>query len=36
MIKTVKMCWAGHVAYMGKIRNSYKILVIKHDGKRTL
>jgi len=24
---------AGHVAHMGEIRNSYKILVRKHEGK---
>jgi hypothetical protein len=26
----------GHAAYMGEIRNAYKILVRKPEGKRTL
>jgi len=28
------MRWTGHVACMGKIRNAYKILVGKPEGKR--
>jgi hypothetical protein len=28
------MSWAGHVARMGDIRNSYSILVGKPEGKR--
>jgi len=28
------MRWAGHVARMGEIRNAYKILVGKPEGKR--
>jgi hypothetical protein len=35
MIKT-KMRWLGNVAYMGEIRNAYKILVAKPEEKRPL
>jgi hypothetical protein len=28
--------WAGHVAHLGEVRNAYKILVIKPEGKRPL
>jgi hypothetical protein len=28
--------WARHVAHMGDMRNSYRILVIKPEGKRLL
>jgi len=28
------MRWVGHVACMGEVRNSYKILVRKSEGKR--
>jgi len=28
--------WAGHVAYMQEMRNAYKILVKKHEGKSSL
>jgi hypothetical protein len=28
------MRWAGHVTCMGEMRNAYKILVIKPEGKR--
>jgi hypothetical protein len=35
-IKVRKMTWEGHVASMGKMRNLYKILVIKPEGKRLL
>jgi len=28
------MRWAGHVARMGEIRNAYKMLVGKPEGKR--
>jgi hypothetical protein len=34
MIKLRKMSWAGHVACMGVMRNAYKILVEKPEGKR--
>jgi hypothetical protein len=30
------MRWTGHVAYMGNIRNTYKILVGNPEGKRPL
>jgi len=30
------MRWAGHVTRMGEIRNSYKILIEKPEGKRPL
>jgi len=28
------MRWAGHVAHMGEVRNAYKILVGKAEGKK--
>jgi hypothetical protein len=31
-----RMRWAGDVARMGEIRNVYKIMVGKHEGKRQL
>jgi hypothetical protein len=33
-IKSRRMKWAGHVALMGEMRNAYKILVRKPEGKR--
>jgi len=30
------MRWAGHVASVRKMRNAYKILVVKPKGKRPL
>jgi hypothetical protein len=30
------MRWVGHVAYMGEMRNAYKILVRKPEWKRPL
>jgi hypothetical protein len=30
------MRWAGYIAHMGEIKNAYKILVEKPDGKRPL
>jgi hypothetical protein len=36
MTKSRKVRWAGHVARMGKNRNSYRILVEKPEGKRPL
>jgi hypothetical protein len=30
------MVWVSHVAYMGEMRNAYKILVGKLEGKRPL
>jgi hypothetical protein len=35
LIKSRRMRWAGHVAYMTEIRNAYKILVGKPEGKTT-
>jgi hypothetical protein len=35
-IKSRKMNWAGHVAWLGEIRNAYKILVGKPEGRRPL
>jgi hypothetical protein len=36
MIKSRRMRWVDHVAGMGKMRNAYKILVRKPEGKRPL
>jgi hypothetical protein len=36
MMNSRKMRWAGHVARMGKMRNSYNIFVGKPEGKRPL
>jgi hypothetical protein len=36
VIKSRIMKWAGHVAHMGEMRNAYKILVRKPEGKRPL
>jgi hypothetical protein len=36
MIKTMRVQWAGHVARMGDKRNTYRILVRKLKGKRSL
>jgi hypothetical protein len=36
VIKSRKMRWAGHVAHMGELRNAYRILFRKLDGKRPL
>jgi hypothetical protein len=36
MIKSRRMRWAGHVARMGEMRNVYRILVGKPEGKRPL
>jgi hypothetical protein len=34
MINSRRMIWAGHIARMGDVRNAYKILVGKPEGKR--
>jgi len=34
VIKSRRMRWAGHVACMEEMRNTYKILVRKPEGKR--
>jgi len=36
VIKSKRMRWVGHVACMGEMRNAYKILVGKPEGKRSL
>jgi hypothetical protein len=36
IIKSRRMRWVGHVARMGKKRNSYRLLVGKPEGKRPL
>jgi hypothetical protein len=36
MIKSRRMKWVGHVAWMGKERNAYRLLVGKLEGKRPL
>jgi hypothetical protein len=36
VVKSKMMRWAGHVACMGGMKNSYKILVGKYEGKRPL
>jgi hypothetical protein len=36
MIKSRRMRWAGHVVRMGEMRNAYRILVGKPEGKRPL
>jgi len=33
-IKTRKMSWAGHVVRIGVMRNAYRVLVRKPEGKR--
>ena len=36
VIKSRRMRWAGHVAYMGEERGAYRVLVGKPEGKRPL
>jgi len=36
VIKSRRMRWAGHVACMGEIRDVYRVLVGKPEGKRSL
>jgi hypothetical protein len=36
MIKSRRMKWAGHVARMGEMRNAYRLLVRKPEGRRPL
>jgi hypothetical protein len=33
-MKSRRMRWTGHMVRMGKLRNAYKILVEKPEGKR--
>jgi hypothetical protein len=36
VIKSRRMNWAGHVEHMEEMRNAYKMLVRKPEGKRPL
>jgi hypothetical protein len=36
MIKSRRMRWTGHVARMGELRNAYRILLGRPEGKRPL
>jgi hypothetical protein len=36
VIKSRRMSWAGLVSCMGKSRGVYRVLVVKHEGKRPL
>jgi len=36
LMKSRRMRWAGHVGCMGEMRNAYKILVGKPEGKTVL
>jgi hypothetical protein len=36
VIKSRRIRWARHVARMGDVRNSYKILIGKSEGKKPL
>jgi hypothetical protein len=36
VIKSRRIRWAGHVASMGAMKNVYKLLVEKSEGKRQL
>jgi hypothetical protein len=36
MIRSRRMRWTGHVARMGEMRNEYKVLVGKPEGRRPL
>jgi hypothetical protein len=36
MIKSRRLRWAGYVAGLGEKRNTYRILVVKPEGKRPL
>jgi len=36
LIKSRRMSWAGHVARMGERRGVYRVLLGKHEGKRTI
>jgi len=34
VIKSRRMRWAGHIAYMGERRDIFRVLLGKHEGKR--
>jgi hypothetical protein len=36
IIKSTMMNWAGHLARMGEMRNAYRLLVGRPEGKRPL
>jgi hypothetical protein len=36
VVKSRKMRWAGHVARMGEVRNAYRLLMGKSEGRRPL
>jgi hypothetical protein len=36
MLKSARMKWVGHVACMGGMRNAFRIMVAKPDGKSQL
>jgi hypothetical protein len=36
MIKSRRLCWAGHIARLGEGRGVYRVLVGKAEGKRPL
>jgi hypothetical protein len=36
VIKSRKMRWGGHVAHVGEMKNTYKILIGTPEGKRPL
>jgi hypothetical protein len=36
MIKSRNIRWAGHVARLGEMKNEYKIVVEKPEGKKSL
>jgi hypothetical protein len=36
VVKSRKMRWEGHVARMGERRGVYRVLVGKHEGKKSL
>lgn len=36
MIKTENLAWAGDIARIGEVRNTYRMLVGKHQWKRPL
>jgi hypothetical protein len=35
-MKSRRMRWAGHIAHIGEGRGAYRILVWRHEGRRSL
>jgi hypothetical protein len=35
-MKSRRMRWGGHIAYIEKLRNTYKVLVREAEGKRSV